>query len=518
MAKNKKSAKKPPQKKSRPILSGILMGLICLLLLIAYLCLFATIWYVDVYGRIGFDSVLYTLFSGTDGVQSGLISDYLTHGALPAVLCWTGTLLLLFFPLKRVWKAKLFSKERQLFPIPPKIAKIIGLVLSLILMIYAAWNVELIDYISAQIQGTELYQRDYRDPGEVSITFPEEKRNLIYIILESMETTYLSTEEGGALSHNLIPELYDLAQNNINFSHNNTVGGFQQITGASWTVGSLVAQTGGIPLKVPDGILDQQNGYGQNGEFLPGLTTLQSILQDNGYYQAMMFGSDARYAGRKTYFTTHGVDRIYDLYTARADGLIAEDYRVWWGYEDKYLFSYAKQVLTEMAALDQPFAFTMLTADTHHVGGYPCSLCDRKYIENYDNVIACSSAQTAAFIRWLSQQPFYDNTTIVIVGDHNSMDANYFKRQVDENYQRHIYNCFINSAVSAVNTTNRQFTAMDLFPTTLAAMGCTIEGDRLGLGVNLFSNLPTLLERYGYESFSEELARRTFYYNRFYEE
>jgi phosphoglycerol transferase len=231
----------------------------------------------------------------------------------------------------------------------------------------------------------------------------------------------------------------------------------------------------------------------------------------------MMFGSDANYAGRKTYFSTHGVDKIYDLYTARADGLIPEDYRVWWGFEDRHLFTYAKEKLTEISASGQPFAFTMLTADTHHVGGYPCSLCKRQYKENYDNVISCSSRQTAEFIRWLEQQPFYENTTIIIVGDHNSMDAKYFERNVDPNYERHIYNCFINSAVSAENTANRQFTAMDMFPTTLAALGCTIEGDRLGFGTNLFSDTPTLLETYGYDFFAEELSKRTFYYNRFYE-
>jgi phosphoglycerol transferase len=226
----------------------------------------------------------------------------------------------------------------------------------------------------------------------------------------------------------------------------------------------------------------------------------------------MMFGSDANYAGRKTYFSTHGADQIYDLYTARKDGLIPEDYFKWWGYEDRHLFTYAKEKLTQIAAMEQPFAFTLLTADTHHVGGYPCSLCKRQYKENYDNVIACSSAQTAKFIQWLTEQPFYEDTTIIIVGDHNSMDAKYFERNVDENYQRHIYNCFINSAISSDNTANRQFTAMDMFPTTLAALGCEIQGDRLGLGVNLFSKQPTLAEKWGFERFNAELGRASDYY------
>lgn len=54
--------------------------------------------------------------------------------------------------------------------------------------------------------------------------------------------------------------------------------------------------------------------------------------------------------------------------------------------------------------------------------------------------------------------------------------------------------------------------AVDLFPTTLAALGCTIEGERLGLGTNLFSGMPTLMETMGIECFDDEMARYSQYY------
>ena len=46
-----------------------------ILLLIAAVCCFAATWYVQTYGKLGFDAVLYTLFSDLSGVQSGLIRD-----------------------------------------------------------------------------------------------------------------------------------------------------------------------------------------------------------------------------------------------------------------------------------------------------------------------------------------------------------------------------------------------------------------------------------------------------------
>ena len=51
---------------------------------------------------------------------------------------------------------------------------------------------------------------------------------------------------------------------------------------------------------------------------------------------------------------------------------------------------------------------------------------------------------------------------------------------------------------------------MDNFPTTLAAMGVKIEGDRLGLGTNLFSSQDTLYETYGKEM-DAELSRRSLF-------
>lgn len=50
---------------------------------------------------------------------------------------------------------------------------------------------------------------------------------------------------------------------------------------------------------------------------------------------------------------------------------------------------------------------------------------------------------------------------------------------------------------------------MNHFPTTLAAMGAQIEGDRLGLGTNLFSSTPTLAEMFGIDQVDQELQRKS---------
>lgn len=478
-----------------------------ILLFIGCLCFFSGRFYVNTFGRLGFDSVLYTLTGGLGGVQSGQITGYLLQGLLPAVLFTALTIWLL---VKQPWlrrKGKYESRN------PSQTLTCLGcLLLAFALVVAAAFDVELVAYILHQNTNSGLYQAEYVDPAETDITFPEKKRNLIYIMLESMETSYLSKELGGAMEDNLIPELYDLAYENLCFSNSDAkVGGFYTTKGATWTIGSMVAQTAGIPLKTPT---EDVNKYGSSGEdFLPGVTTLNNILHDAGYTQMVMVGSDANFGGRRPYFEQHDVTEVLDIYSARAQGYIPKDYWVWWGMEDLHLFNYAEQVIKNLAQNAEPFAFTMLTVDTHHVGGYQCELCEEsKSGESYDQSISCSSRQVAAFVDWIQHQDFYENTSIIIVGDHESMDNGYFERMVDGDYQRLIYNCFINSAVDSAHTTNRQWAAVDLFPTTLAAIGCDIEGDRLGLGTNLFSGKKTLTERWGFEYFNNELAKASDYY------
>ena len=94
------------------------------------------------------------------------------------------------------------------------------------------------------------------------------------------------------------------------------------------------------------------------------------------------------------------------------------------------------------------------------------------------------------------------------------MDEGYIDRNVAEDYNRTVYNCFMNTAIDTEYEKNRQFVAADMFPTTLAAIGCEIEGERLGLGTNLFSGKPTLVEEMGLEEFDSELLKTSDYYTK----
>ena len=103
-----------------------------------------------------------------------------------------------------------------------------------------------------------------------------------------------------------------------------------------------------------------------------------------------------------------------------------------------YLYEIAKDEITRLAEGDQPFNFTMLTVDTHHISGYVCELCGDEYDMQTKNVVRCADKQVAAFIEWCQQQPFYENTSIIVTGDHPRMD-NDMVENVDY-YDRTVYN------------------------------------------------------------------------------
>ena len=298
-----------------------------------------------------------------------------------------------------------------------------------------------------------------------------------------------------------------LANENISFSDKDGLGGFRSLVGTTWTMGGIFSTTSGVPFSFPI----ERNSMVLYENFASGLTVLGDILENKGYRQEFLCGSDASFGGRRDYFTQHGNYDIFDYFTAIEKGYIASDYFAWWGFEDWILYEIAKDELTRLAAEGQPFNFTLLTADQHYPDGYICERCNNEYNIQLGNVLACSDRQILEFITWCQQQDFYEDTVIVLSGDHPRMDTTLVEN-IDY-MDRTVYNCFINAdRTISLSEKNRDFTSMDMLPTVLYAMGFDIEGERLGLGTNLFSSTPTLAEELGLSYLEEELSKSSLYY------
>ncbi|MDO4404634.1 MAG: LTA synthase family protein [Atopobiaceae bacterium] len=476
-----------------------LLGLLAVTCVLAY---FVEQWLFDTWAALSVDEIIYHLSVSLEGADTSTIGKFLREYAPYALVVLIEMAIVLYVGFKRGGKHAVVSV-------------VTVAVVSLGLLGYAFLDASQKTNLDAYLEGMATWKEggedfigtNYVNPSDVDIEFPEQKRNLIYIFLESMEMTYADEASGGAFEKNAIPQLTKLAQENEDFSGSDDgLNGGLVFSGTDWTMGGMFAQTSGTPLKVPLSgfVLEDQ------GALFPGMTTLGDILKDQGYHQELLLGSDATFGGRRSYFSTHGDYEMYDYNWALENGFIPEDYHVFWGFEDEKLFELARERLNELAQQDEPFNLTLLTVDTHFEDGYVCDLCRKEFGDNqYANVMACSSRQVSKFVEWVTQQDFYENTTIVVSGDHTTMDKD-FCADVPEEYQRRTYTAVINPAVRAIDPAlKRDYATFDLFPTTLAALGATIPGERLGIGTNLFSMMPTLVEHVGVETCARELTKQS---------
>ncbi|WP_139843899.1 LTA synthase family protein [Candidatus Enterococcus clewellii] len=479
----------------------------------------SSIWLINTFGPISIEQLLYSMQTlggtNTDQVYTFIdnpliISVFTTYLFIKVVLLlWNNTI------LKKNEGRRVKRKQKKWTKLILPTVVFSTFAASILLSVNTVGFAQVKLYFGQ----SSMIETEFVDAKNTNLAFPEQKRNLIYIFAESLEGSFTSEELGGTQKNNLLQELTDLTNEGaINFSNSDKIGGAYQVPGTEYTAAGIVSQTSGMPLKAPTADL---NSFGQGdiysdgkARFLPGLTSIGEILEEQGYNQTFIMGSPAIFGGRSTYLSQHGNYHLFDLQEARNRELIPQDYNHWWGFEDNKLFEYAKSEALALADKGEPFNLTMLTSDTH----FPDGLLDDKptpYDNQYANVIAYSSKQITEFIRWCQQQPFYENTTIVVSGDHLTMDQNFVK-DFPEDYERTIFNLYINSPIQAEDnrSKNREFGSFDLFPTTLAALNVTISGDRLGMGTNLFSDKSTVIERQTLASVRDEFTQRSEFYDK----
>lgn len=502
---------------SRKRTPAVLYSVCGVLFLICFILIPLADWFSSTFG-VGIEAMLYTARAPMVGADTHFLAGALKK-CVPWALCSVVlSIILAWADIKFISKYEIVATVRigssaahriDILRLYRRLLLIFCIFLSGFCFLYANRQIRLIEYLKASKTPTSIYDNYYVDPKNIRISYADRPKNLIYLYMESMENTYASEDAGGKQPlNNYIPNLCTEASQNISFSDGGKLGGFHCPAGAGWTMGAIFATTTGIPFAFPV----EGNSMNQREKFASGVTSLGDVLQKKGYRQEFLCGSDGEFAGRTEYFAQHGGYTVFDYNTAIKRNYIAADYHVWWGFEDEILYRIAEDEILRLAADGQPFNFTFLTADTHHVGGYVCKLCKNTYPEQLANVVVCADEQAEQFLAWCRKQSFFKDTVIIITGDHPRMDTLLVK-DVDY-YDRTVYNCFINSSIPGGKPAikNRNFTSMDMFPTILAAMGFSIEGDRLGLGTNLFSGRKTLTEQLGFDYVNGEIGKYSKYY------
>ena len=279
-----------------------------ILVLIGWILVFLAYWVFTTWPGLRMDELIFQLKAPLEGTGDGLILKGVLTSVLPA-LFMSAVCLVLY------WAG---SRSHQ----PARIllwGRILGLVLILGTLCFA-WNkLQLGSYLKNQLEDSPFIEDNYVDPADVSIKFPEKKRNLIYIYMESMEMTFADTAKGGAFPTDVIPELTQLSMESENFSGDTgLLNGGKVMPGTTFTMGGMFAQSAGLPLKIDLGedFRDQRGSFNKmnnQDSFFKKVTSIGDILEEEGYRNVFMLGSNATFGGRRLYFSQHGDYEIDDF-------------------------------------------------------------------------------------------------------------------------------------------------------------------------------------------------------------
>ena len=497
-------SKQKQDKKSKWFMAAICMLAVALAVFIFVVTLFLH----TVYSNMKFEAILFTVTFAAGGLAlEDLIAGFTLVVLFSLITGYFYFQLIKCFRYDKLVVEDIGSTGGSYTLLIDRKKRTVHIILSALLLfgslILFSRQTDFFHYLDMKSEKSSLYDSYYIPTDESVISFPEKKRNLIYIFLESMENTYASKDIGGSQDINYISGLSALAyeKDSVNFSNTDSLGGASVFVPAiTHTMGSTVAQTSGIPLNT---VL-----FDFSKEFPP-VKRLEDILHDNGYNQLYIEGSKGEFSMYDTYVGRYEDSHVYDREALVELGYAdeGEDYIWKWGIEDQKLIEITKELITDISQSDKPFFVTMYTMDTHTFeSGHRCQNCDDNISNDYLASVECSSRSVIELIEWIKQQPFYENTTIILVGDHLGNQKT-SRVEIDDDYIRTTYNCFINPAKEPANTKNRIFSSLDMFPTTLSAIGCTFKNDRLGLGTDLFSKTPTLCEELGVEVYKEQLER-----------
>lgn len=369
-------------------------------------------------------------------------------------------------------------------------------------------SVGLFNYLHYYIRKSNLIKENYSDPKNTKISF-NRRRNVITIFVESLENSIFSKEHGGIWDKEIVPELYQILNDkeSVSFYNPHTNNGMYMLQSSSYTSSSVFANNSGVPVKI--GLA--RRGY-KKEKYMSGIYGLGDLLKDHGYQNELISAANTTYGNLKEYYINHGKYNIIDIDNLTEFGFkITSKDKGKWGINDRCLFEIAKKRLDTLSKEKKPFNLQLITIDTHFVDGYIGEYSETKFKRQYENAYATTSKLIKNFVDYIKAQPYYKDTTIVIVGDHLIMQSDFMNDKMCKN--RTIYNCIINSVNKTHINKKRTYTALDLYPTIVSAMGGKIKGNRLALGVNLFSDKKTLAEKYGVKKLNNELKKTSKYYD-----
>ena len=412
----------------------------------------------------GFDeSVVYFLHTGADGLETSGYRYLFVSTVFLILLC-------LYVCIK-------LGRSRHLNH-PENAIKVLGVNAALITLLFfqPVFNVLATQPLYDIVTGKASTSIEQEIPGDIEI---QHKKNIVYLYLESFERSFLDEAQFPGLA----PNLRELEKQGLAFTNIDTA------FGARWTIAGMVASQCGLLLET------DPLGVNTPGAFMPEAVCLGDTLKQNGYVTSYLGGASLRFGGKGNFYKTHQFDSVQGLeHHKRALPSETTAFSEW-GVYDEDLYPLAWKEFTRLTTQHQPFAFFLLTLDTHPPSGLPSSSCDdMRYGDGENamlNTLHCSDRLAASFIRQLLASDAAAETIIVVASDHLIM-ANDAGQQLKQHpNRRNLF--FILEKNGRQESFDRHASPFDIAPTLLSFLGTETEG--YNLGVNLLGDNKTIMER-----------------------
>ncbi|MEZ7170944.1 LTA synthase family protein [Sporosarcina sp. OR05] len=237
-------------------------------------------------------------------------------------------------------------------------------------------------------------------------------RNVIFVSLESLQSFVINNDMKG---HEITPFLNSLTKDPDTFYFNN----FYHQTGLGKTSDSE--------------FIVENSLYGRNGGavfFTNSGNTYNSMsekLGDNGYFTSVMHANNRSFWNRDIMYQALKIDKFYDVESYE----IGEGDAVNWGMKD---IPFVEQSVEMMKEMPQPFSTRLITLTNHHPFTLdeedmmiPAYDSNSRTLNQYFQTVRYMDESIKVLFNNLKESGLYDNSIIVMYGDHYGISENHNK-------------------------------------------------------------------------------------------
>ena len=148
--------------------SFISTTIVSIIFIVSILAGLSAQWMLETWPNLKMEEVMFQFVQGLGGTGGDMIMQFMIHAGGPCI-----AVLIMMIVMWIAMKGK-----------PKHKIRIMMIIISIASLLCAGASiysrVGVADYIAAQTTNSEFIEDHYADPQETAITFPEQKRNLIY--------------------------------------------------------------------------------------------------------------------------------------------------------------------------------------------------------------------------------------------------------------------------------------------------------------------------------------------------